>query len=161
MFANSVIWNQALSYTYAAMVAARPILGGRVASFDAADAQKLPGVKKVFAVPGYRGGTGGVVVIADTPYRAMRAVKTVRIEWDHGPSASVSTEDIYRQLAQTMDKEDGFGFYKHGDIDAALKGAAKVIDGCGMSLCGACTVHIDGQPTRSCVTRSRWWPRAR
>src|SRR5260370_11778123 len=24
--------------------------------------------------------------------------------------------------------------------------------GCGMALWGACTVHIDGQPTRSCVT---------
>ncbi len=24
--------------------------------------------------------------------------------------------------------------------------------GCGMALCGACTVHVNGQPTRSCVT---------
>jgi isoquinoline 1-oxidoreductase alpha subunit len=24
--------------------------------------------------------------------------------------------------------------------------------GCGVALCGACTVHLDGQPTRSCVT---------
>ncbi|MEQ1638931.1 MAG: (2Fe-2S)-binding protein [Methylococcales bacterium] len=24
--------------------------------------------------------------------------------------------------------------------------------GCGMALCGACTVHIDGEPTRACVT---------
>jgi isoquinoline 1-oxidoreductase subunit alpha len=24
--------------------------------------------------------------------------------------------------------------------------------GCGMALCGACTVHLDGQPSRSCVT---------
>jgi isoquinoline 1-oxidoreductase alpha subunit len=24
--------------------------------------------------------------------------------------------------------------------------------GCGMALCGACTIHIDGQPVRSCVT---------
>jgi len=24
--------------------------------------------------------------------------------------------------------------------------------GCGMGLCGACTIHIDGKPTRSCIT---------
>jgi isoquinoline 1-oxidoreductase subunit alpha len=24
--------------------------------------------------------------------------------------------------------------------------------GCGMSLCGACTVHVDGSPTRACIT---------
>ena len=24
--------------------------------------------------------------------------------------------------------------------------------GCGMALCGACTIHLDGAPTRSCVT---------
>jgi isoquinoline 1-oxidoreductase alpha subunit len=24
--------------------------------------------------------------------------------------------------------------------------------GCGMALCGACTVHVDGAATRSCIT---------
>jgi isoquinoline 1-oxidoreductase subunit alpha len=27
--------------------------------------------------------------------------------------------------------------------------------GCGMALCGCCTVHLDGEPVRSCVTAAR------
>jgi len=25
--------------------------------------------------------------------------------------------------------------------------------GCGLALCGACTIHLDGKPVRSCITR--------
>jgi isoquinoline 1-oxidoreductase alpha subunit len=30
--------------------------------------------------------------------------------------------------------------------------------GCGMALCGACTIHLDGAPTRSCTTAVRAAP---
>ncbi len=104
-----------------------PTLGGKVARFDGAAAARSPGVKKVLAVEGYNGGTGGVAVIADTTFHALRALKLVRIEWDHGAAAGVSSEEVYRRLAQTLDREDGFAYYSHGDVDAALNAAAKTI----------------------------------
>ena len=36
-----------------------------------------------------------------------------------------------------------------------LRGELKMVGtkfGCGVALCGACTVHLNGQPVRSCVT---------
>jgi len=104
-----------------------PTLGGKAVRFDGAAAAKLPGVKKVIAVEGYNGGSGGVALIADTPFHAMRALQQVSVEWDHGAGAGISSEDVYRRLAQTLDRESGFGYYSHGDVDAALKTAAKTI----------------------------------
>ena len=104
-----------------------PTLGGSAARFDASKASALAGVKKVFAVAGHNGGTGGVAVIADTPFHAMRAVKALSVEWDHGAAADVSSDDIYRQLAATLDTETGFTYYSTGDVDAALKTAAKTL----------------------------------
>jgi isoquinoline 1-oxidoreductase beta subunit len=104
-----------------------PTLGGKVARFDGAAAGKQPGVKKVLAFGGHNGGTGGVAVIADTPFHAMRALKQLTVAWDHGAAANVSSEDVYRQLAQTLDKESGFAYFSRGDVDAALKSAAKTI----------------------------------
>ncbi len=104
-----------------------PTLGGRAARFDGAAAVKLPGVKKILAVEGYNGGSGGVAVIADTPFHAMRALKLVSVEWDHGAGASVSSQEVYRRLAQTLDEESGYAYFRRGDADAALKSAAKII----------------------------------
>ena len=104
-----------------------PTLGGSVARYDGAAAAKLPGVKKILAVEGYNGGTGGVAVVADTTFHAMSALEKLNVEWDHGAAANVSSEGVYRQLAQTLEREAGFAYYKHGDVDAALVSAAKTI----------------------------------
>lgn len=104
-----------------------PTLGGQAAGFQGEAALKLPGVLKVLKVDAYHGGTGGVAVLADTPFHASQALTQVRIAWDHGPYATLNSTDVMVQLAQTLDRQDGWAFYKRGDVDAALGSANKTV----------------------------------
>ncbi len=104
-----------------------PTLGGSVRSFDGAAAAAMPGVKNVVAVPPLFGATGGVVTIADRPYRATRALEQVAVQWDAGAAAAMDSEQILQRLAQGLDDQKGFAFYSTGDVEAALQGAAKRI----------------------------------
>lgn len=111
-----------------------PTLGGKASRFDAAAAQSLPGVRKVVSVEPYAGGlasygsgTGGVAVIADTPFHAMRALKKVTVEWNHGAAASLSSRDALNAMAQALDSNKGKAHLEHGNVEAALKSAAKTI----------------------------------
>ena len=104
-----------------------PTLGGTVGAFDGAAASALPGVKAVLAVSGHHGGTAGVAVIADQPYRAMKAAKLVNVTWAAGAMAAFSSDAAMKQLSAELDSEHGFGYFKTGDVDAAMKAAAKVL----------------------------------
>ncbi len=91
-----------------------PTVGGKVASFDAAAAQAMPGVRKVVKLEPAKASSimpgstcGGVAVIADTPFRAMRALAQVAIEWDHGAAAALSSETISSDLKAALDDKDG------------------------------------------------------
>ncbi|WP_445289617.1 molybdopterin cofactor-binding domain-containing protein [Variovorax atrisoli] len=118
-----------------ASIAMCPTTGGRVASFDATAAQKLPGVRKVMALEpvgatliGTGATPGGVAVIADTPYHAMRAVKALAIEWDHGPAASLSSSEMIERLSQTLRTRPGNARLDDGDVAGAFHSAAKTIE---------------------------------
>ncbi|HEY3598132.1 MAG TPA: molybdopterin cofactor-binding domain-containing protein [Paraburkholderia sp.] len=104
-----------------------PTLGGSVASFDGSVAAALPGVVKVFAVPPYNGGTGGVAVIADNAFLAMIALDVLTCTWRHGDAAQSSSADAERQLADALDHSDGWAWYKRGNVDAALRTAARTV----------------------------------
>ena len=105
-----------------------PTLGGRVASHDGAAAAALPGVRKVLAFePQVAGGTGGVAVIADQPWQAMKAVKAVTVLWDAGPAAGVSSAALMKEFAAAIDRDAGFTYFSRGDTAAALAGAARTL----------------------------------
>ena len=104
-----------------------PTLGGTVASFDSTATLALPGVRYVTAVDGYNDGTAGVAVIADTPYHAMNAVKAVKVTWNHGAMAGVSSAQLMQTLAESLDFESGHAYASYGDVNAALTSAAHIV----------------------------------
>ncbi|CAH2928235.1 MAG: Uncharacterized aldehyde oxidase, molybdopterin-binding subunit [uncultured Paraburkholderia sp.] len=105
-----------------------PTLGGTVASFDAAAAQTMRGFVKALAfAPPYAGGTGGVAVTADNPFRAMNAVDAIKVNWTHGAAASLSSAEVERRLALALDDGDGHAYYRRGEVNDALSGAARTI----------------------------------
>jgi isoquinoline 1-oxidoreductase beta subunit len=100
-----------------------PIWGGTMKSFDASEAQKMPGVKKVVVID-----KNAVAVIADTWWRAKSALEKVKIEYDAGNSASVDSASIDKWLTEALDAPEASVGNQAGDIDAAIKGAAKTIE---------------------------------
>jgi isoquinoline 1-oxidoreductase subunit alpha len=61
----------------------------------------------------------------------------------------MSTTFTLNGTVTTLDAEDGMPLLWAIREIAGLHGTKF---GCGMALCGACTVHLDGQAVRSCVT---------
>jgi len=104
-----------------------PTLGGTLLRFDASKAQTQPGVKKVFAVASYNGSPTGVAVIADSIHRARQALAHISVEWNHGPNAAMDSDQLMGQLAQTLDREAGFAYFKQGNVEAALAGASRTL----------------------------------
>jgi isoquinoline 1-oxidoreductase subunit beta len=111
-----------------------PTVGGRATRFEAAPALQMPGVRKVVALEPVKGGlagtglmAGGVAVIADSPFHAMRALELVRIDWDHGSASGLSSQKIFSDLAAALDQHPGHAHLERGDVAAALKRAARTI----------------------------------
>jgi isoquinoline 1-oxidoreductase beta subunit len=87
----------------------------------------MPGVHQVIKVDAYNGSTGGVALIADTPFHAIKALAKVTITWDHGPNARLNSADVMTTLNRALDAQDGWAYYSTGDVKTALDRAAKTI----------------------------------
>jgi isoquinoline 1-oxidoreductase beta subunit len=106
-----------------AAILACPVFGGKVKSFDAAAVAKMPGVKKVLPV-----GDDAVAVVADTWWRAKKALDALPIQWDEGANAKVQQADIKALLQGGLDAEQAVVGNSNGDVKAALAGAARRIE---------------------------------
>ena len=103
-------------------VVARPNrFGATLKSVDAAAAKKIKGVVDVVTIP------QGVAVVAKDTWSAMKGREALKLEWDDAKAEKRSSEEM---LAEYKAKAAGPGASaaKTGDVDAALKSAANVIE---------------------------------
>ena len=101
-----------------ATVAACPVFGGKVGKVDDSAAAKLPGVRKVVVLEDM------VAVIGDHMWAAKKGLEALRIEWDEGPNAEITTKDIWDDLRKASQK-DGAVAKSDGDIAKALASGDK------------------------------------
>jgi isoquinoline 1-oxidoreductase beta subunit len=135
-----------------AVVARCPVFGGRVASFDAAKAKAVPGVRDVIAFETSGRGastTGGIAVLAVNSWAAMQGRKALEVKWDPGPAAKESSAGLHEQFLANAAKP-GKIVRNDGDADSVLASSAKKIEAAYEFPFAAhacmepmnCTVHI-------------------
>lgn len=116
-----------------AVIARPPVTGGKLVSFDATDALKVPGVEKVVEVQGWPWPSkfqplGGVAVVARNTGAAIKGRDALKVVWDDGPNASYDSV-AYRAALEAAVRKPGKVVRNDGDVDAALKSADKVVVG--------------------------------
>lgn len=102
------------------LVARSPVFGGKVKSYDASVALMQPGVQGVYQVP------TGIAVAATGFWPARTARDLLKIEWDEGPGAALSTPKMRAEFL-ALAKTPGAVARKDGNTVKAFKKAHKSV----------------------------------
>jgi isoquinoline 1-oxidoreductase subunit beta len=114
-----------------AVIARSPVLGGKVVSFDAAQALKIPGVVRVVELQAAAAGARfhplpGVAVIASDSWTAIKARRSLKIQWDDGPHCTYDSAS-YRAELETVARKPGSVLRSSGDLESALASAPRCV----------------------------------
>ena len=115
-----------------AVVARPPVYGGKMKSFDATETLKVPGVLKVVpidapAIPSAFQPLGGIAVVAENTFAAIKGRSLLNIQWEDGSNASYDSTQ-FRRTMETAASKPGKVVRNNGDVDAALAGASRRIE---------------------------------
>jgi isoquinoline 1-oxidoreductase beta subunit len=108
-----------------------PVFGAKVASADLDAARAVKGVRKAFVVEGgthLDGLLPGVAVVADSWWQARKGRNALKTKWADHPTSAQSTAAFDKRAAELNAGPPMTSLRKDGDVDAALKGAAKTVE---------------------------------
>jgi isoquinoline 1-oxidoreductase len=104
--------------------------GAKVTAVDDSAAKKVPGFIQAVVLDDKTGTvTGWVVAVAKTYGEAIKAAEALKVTYDKGPNASVSSESVLAEAKRLQALPEGGELYvKEGDAAGALGKAAKLIE---------------------------------
>jgi isoquinoline 1-oxidoreductase len=104
--------------------------GATVKSVDDSAAKKVPGFIKAVTLEDKTGTTTGwVVAVANNYANAKKAADALKVTYDNGPNAKVSSESLLAEAKRLQaDNASGLFFVKNGDTAEALGKASKVME---------------------------------
>jgi isoquinoline 1-oxidoreductase beta subunit len=108
-----------------------PAFAGKAVGANLDQVKALPGVKDAFIIEGTTnlgGLKSGVAIVADSTWSAISARKQLKVTWDEGKVASTGWDSFAAQAKELSSKPGARVLRKDGDVDAAFKGAAKVVE---------------------------------
>ena len=94
---------------------------------------KVPGVLKVVEIdppagPPLYHPVGGIAVIADNTWAAIKGREALKVDWNDGPNGTFNSASHYMRRWQPSVRRNRARPHRNvGDVEAGLKSAAKVI----------------------------------
>jgi isoquinoline 1-oxidoreductase beta subunit len=104
-----------------ATLAQSPVFGGRVKSVDDVAAKAVKGVRQIVRLDDV------VAVVADHMGAAKKGLAALKIEWDEGPHAKLSTDQIARELEKAS-LTPGAIAQNIGNVEMAMVGAVTKVE---------------------------------
>ncbi|MFN3512910.1 MAG: molybdopterin cofactor-binding domain-containing protein [Phenylobacterium sp.] len=108
-----------------------PVFGAKVAGADLDAARAVRGVRGAFVIDGGTDLTGllpGVAVVADSWWAARKGRDRLNVRWADHPTARQSSAGFAAQALELSKGPPQRTARKDGDVEAALRGAAKTVE---------------------------------
>lgn len=116
-----------------------PVFGGKVVSANLDEIKKMYGVKHAFVVeapeikdnvlPPDPGLESGIAIVATNWWAAQSARQKLKVTWNEGKWADQSSEAFAKRAQELASQTPARTLKVDGNVEDALKGAAKVVEG--------------------------------
>lgn len=116
-----------------AVIARPPVAGGTIGAYNKEAALKVPGVLRVeeLKTPGFPVAftlpTGGVAVIANNTWAAIKGREALEVQWNDGENVKFNSPAFVKAMEKEV-KRKGIVKRDNGNVDSSFRKAAKILD---------------------------------